>query len=110
MNRLEKKYPLKGFIDTHLHTAPDNRPRLLTDVEASRAARDEKMRGIVIKSHIEPTSGRALLAQKETNFKVFGGVSLNDGVGGYNVDAVKASASLRGKIVWLPTVPEVKWI
>jgi len=108
MNRLEKKYPLKGFIDTHLHTAPDNKPRLLTDVEAARKARYEKMRAIVIKSHIEPTSGRAFLAQKETNFRVFGGVCLNDSIGGYNPDAVRASASLGGKVVWLPTISRNK--
>ncbi len=108
MNRLEKKYPLKGFIDTHLHTAPDNKPRLLTDIEAARKARFEKMRAVVIKSHIEPTAGRAVLAQKQTNFKVFGGVSLNDSVGGYNTNAVRASASLGGKVVWLPTISRDK--
>lgn len=104
MNRLEKKYPLKGFIDTHLHTAPDSKPRLLTDTEAAREARYEKMRAIVIKSHIEPTSGRASIAQQETNFKVFGGITLNESVGGYNVHAVKVSASMGGKVVWFPTI------
>lgn len=104
MNRLEKKYPLKGFIDTHLHTSPDSKPRRFTDVEAARAARYEKMRAIVIKSHIEPTVGRAIIARQETNFKVMGGVCLNSSVGGYNVDAVKAAASMGGKIVWLPTI------
>jgi Family of unknown function (DUF6282) len=104
MNGLEKKYPLKGFMDTHLHTAPDSIPRKHTDFDAARKAQCEKMRAIVIKSHIEPTSGRALQAQKETNFKVFGGVTLNNSVGGYNVDAVQASATLGGKVVWLPTI------
>ena len=104
MNRLEKKYPLKGFIDTHLHTAPDSKPRLLSDVEAARKARLEKMRAVVIKSHTEPTSGRASIARQETNFKVFGGICLNRSVGGYNAEAVKAAAAMDGKIVWLPTI------
>lgn len=104
MNRLEKKYLLKGFIDTHIHTAPDIKPRLLTDTEAARAARYENMGAIVIKSHIESTAGRASIAQQETNFKVFGGITLNESVGGYNVHAVKASASMGGKSVWFPTI------
>ncbi len=104
MNRLEKKYPLKGFIDTHLHTAPDIKPRLLSDIEAAEAAQSEKMEAIVIKSHVEPTSGRAVIAQQQTGFKVFGGVCLNSSVGGLNLDAVKTAASMGGKVVWLPTI------
>ncbi|MCE5214679.1 MAG: DUF6282 family protein [Methanobacterium sp.] len=104
MNKLEKKYPLKGFMDTHLHTAPDIQPRLLTDLEAAEAALKEKMRAIVIKSHVEPTSGRAAITQQATGMKVFGGVCLNSNVGGLNVDAVKTAAALGGKIIWLPTI------
>ena len=107
MNRLEK-YPLKGFIDTHLHTAPDIKPRKLTAMEAARAASHEQMRAIVIKSHAEPTSSRAILAEQETGFKVFGGVCLNDSVGGLNCEAVKITVSQGGKIVWLPTVSRDK--
>lgn len=104
MNRLKGKYPLKGFVDTHLHTAPDIKPRKLTDTEAARAASREQMRAIVIKSHAEPTSSRAVLAEQATGFKVFGGVCLNNSVGGLNYEAVKTTVSLGGKIVWLPTV------
>jgi len=108
MNRLEKKYPLKGLVDTHLHTAPDTKPRLLSDVEAACAARKEKMAGIVIKSHAEPTSGRAIIASQEADFKVFGGVCLNQSVGGLNVEAVKTAARMGGKIVWFPTTSRDK--
>jgi hypothetical protein len=103
MNRLEKKYPLKGFMDTHLHTAPDNQPRLITDLEAAEAALKEKMRAIVLKSHVEPTSGRAAIAQIATGMKVLGGVCLNRSVGGLKVAAVKTAATQGGKIIWLPT-------
>lgn len=104
MNKSEKKYPLKGFIDTHLHTAPDIQPRLINDIEAAKTALNEKMGAVVIKSHVEPTSGRARLAQQATGCKVFGGVCLNSSVGGLNVDAVKTSAAMGGKVVWLPTI------
>lgn len=98
-----KKNPLKGFIDTHLHTAPDIKPRLLSDVEAARQAKQERMAGIVIKSHAEPTSGRAVLASKATGLKVWGGVCLNQSVGGLNTEAVKTAAEMGGKVVWFPT-------
>lgn len=112
MNRLKEKHslekksgkhPLKGFIDTHLHTAPDAKPRLLNDLEAAEAASQEKMGAIVIKSHLEPTSGRAAIARIQTGFDVFGGVCLNSSVGGLNLEAVKTAASMDGKVVWLPT-------
>ena len=95
---------IKGFIDTHIHTAPDVKPRLLNDVEAAISASIEGMQAIVIKSHLESTSGRAEIAKAVTGFKVFGGVCLNKSVGGLNGEAVKTAASLGGKFVWLPTV------
>lgn len=102
MNR--SRNSLEGFIDTHLHTAPDVKPRLLNDLEAAETASQEKMGAIVIKSHLEPTSGRAAIARIQTGFEVFGGVCLNSSVGGLNVDAVKTAASMGGKVVWLPTI------
>lgn len=99
-----KKYPLEGFIDTHLHTAPDVKPRLLNDIEAAEKATQEKMGAVIIKSHVEPTSGRAQIVRELTDFEVFGGVCLNSSVGGLNVEAVKTAASMGGKVVWLPTI------
>jgi hypothetical protein len=95
---------LEGFIDIHIHTAPDIKPRLLNDVEAAISASTEGMQAIVIKSHFEPTSGRAKIAEEVTGFKVFGGVCLNWSVGGLNLEAVKTAASMGGKFVWFPTV------
>ena len=77
---LEKNYPLEGFTDTHIHTSPDVKPRLITDIEAAMSAKEEKMNSIVIKSHHEPTSGRAIIASEVTDFPVYGGVVLNSSV------------------------------
>jgi hypothetical protein len=100
----KEPYPIEGFIDTHIHTSPDIKPRLLTDVEAAIDAKEERMNSIVIKSHYEPTSGRAIIASELTDFPVYGGVVLNNSVGGLNVDAVKSAARIGGKFVWFPTV------
>ena len=103
MNRLKEKYPIEGFIDTHLHTSPDVKPRILNDVQAAFMASKEKMGGIILKSHVESTAGRARLAEMLTGIKVIGGVTLNHSVGGLNPAAVEASALMGGKIVWFPT-------
>lgn len=101
---IDESYPLQGFIDTHIHTAPDIKPRILNDMEAARDAKREKMRAIVLKSHIEPTAGRAEIARSSSDFKVIGGVCLNSSMGGLNPEAVKTTAELGGKVVWFPTV------
>lgn len=94
---------LRGFIDTHIHTAPDVKPRLLNDLEAAEDAKLNGMGAIVLKSHLEPTAGRARIAETATGFRVLGGICLNRSVGGLNIDAVKTSASMGGRMVWLPT-------
>ena len=98
------KYPLQNFSDIHIHTAPDIKPRLQTDVEAALSAMESKMNCIVLKSHQEPTSGRAKITSDILGFQVYGGVVLNKSVGGLNPYAVKASAELGGKFVWFPTI------
>lgn len=103
-------HPLEGFIDTHIHTAPDIKPRLLSDVEAAVYAQKERMHGIVIKSHVESTVGRATLTSKVTGLPVWGGLTLNENIGGLNPQAVENMALMGGKIVWFPTIsaPQIK--
>lgn len=105
----EKSSPkdvLTGFIDTHIHTNPDFKARLLDDYEAALEAKEKGMKAIVLKSHVEPTAGRAYITHKLTGFQVFGGVTLNLSVGGLNPEAVRSSALMGGKVVWLPTIHE----
>jgi hypothetical protein len=95
---------LDGITDIHVHTAPDVRLRIQNDIEAAETAKDAHMAGIVIKSHNEPTSGRAKIASTITDFPVYGGVVLNQSVGGLNPLAVQTCADMGGKFVWFPTV------
>lgn len=95
---------LRGAIDTHIHTAPDVVDRHLGDVDAVRSARDAGMRAVVLKSHHTATGDRAQLAAAQVpGIDVFGGVTLDEAVGGLNPAAVEASARLGGTLVWLPT-------
>lgn len=96
---------LRDAIDTHVHSAPDVRPRKLTDREVAEQAADAGMRAVVLKSHVTSTADRAAVAEAAVDHRVrvFGGVVLNRAVGGLNPDAVAATLALDGRVVWLPT-------
>ncbi len=95
---------LTGMIDTHIHTAPDVRPRLLDDAEAARQAAAAGMQAIVIKSHVTLTADRAAIAQRlAPGIRVFGGLALNYAVGGLNIAAVEVALRMGARIVWMPT-------
>jgi hypothetical protein len=96
---------LHGLIDMHIHTAPDVRPRSLDDVDAARQAAEAGMRAIVLKSHVTCTADRASIAQKMVpEVSVFGGVTLNEAVGGLNPVAVEAALDLGARMIWMPTI------
>lgn len=96
---------LTGTIDLHLHTAPDVRPRKLDDFEAARQAAERGMRAIVLKSHVTLTADRAALVQQVVpGVRVFGGLVLNDPVGGLNPAAVEAALRLGAVEIWMPTL------
>ncbi|MEM3434038.1 MAG: DUF6282 family protein [Candidatus Methanomethyliaceae archaeon] len=95
---------LEGFIDMHIHTAPDVRERCCDDMEAARAAKREGLRAILIKSHVTSTADRAALAEKYVGgIRVFGGLVLNMQVGGLNPAAVEAALKMGAKEIWFPT-------
>ena len=104
ISKINNSISLKGFIDTHIHTSPDIKPRILNDLEVAHQAKKEGMDAIVIKCHVESTSGRALIAENSMNIDVFGGICLNKSVGGFNPDAVEVAAHMGGKFVWFPTI------
>jgi hypothetical protein len=98
---------LRGAIDIHVHSDPDNVPRSLDGLEAAKLARAKGMRGIVLKNHYDPTGGLAFLARKEApGLEVFGGIDLNLPVGGMNPAAVEHMTQVAGgwgRVVWMST-------
>ena len=98
---------LRGTIDIHVHSDPDNVPRSIDGLEAAALARSKGMRGIVLKNHYDPTAGLAYLARKQTpGLEVFGGIDLNLTVGGMNPAAVQHLTEVAGgwgRIVWMST-------
>ncbi len=95
---------LRGAIDTHVHSAPDVIPRKLDDLELVEQARHVGMRALVLKNHCCSTCARAfLLNRMQGDVAVFGGVVLNDTIGGFNWRAVETALKMGGEIVWMPT-------
>lgn len=96
---------LRDTVDIHVHTTPDYTPRLMDDIEVATEAHAKGMRALVLKGHVCHTADRAFLAHKVVpGIQLFGGVVLNDPVGGLNPAAVDASIRMGGKVVWMPTM------
>lgn len=97
--------PVPGFIDVHIHTAPDIRPRRFTDREQALLARREGASGIVLKNHQTSTVARAAQAGVDLpGLRVMGGLVLNRSAGGLDPEAVAAACAGGARIIWLPTL------
>ena len=98
---------LRGAIDIHVHSDPDNVPRSIDGLEVAKLALSKGMRGIVLKNHYDPTAGLAYLARKAApGLDVFGGIDLNLPVGGMNPIAVEHLTQVAGgwgRFVWMST-------
>jgi hypothetical protein len=95
---------LEGFLDLHLHLAPDTVKRACDDIEFARDALRIGYRGFVLKDHFAPTAGRAYdLRRLFPNLGIFGGIALNHSVGGLNPDAVESAIKAGAKEIWMPT-------
>jgi hypothetical protein len=99
--------PIKGLIDFHTHAAPDIFGRSLDDDELATLAATRQMEAVVFKNHVTHTADRAYLVRKHVpGIKVFGGITLNQAVGGLNPQAVEWMWRMQGgfgRVVWFPT-------
>ena len=96
---------VRGAYDMHVHSGPDVMPRKFDDEVLAQHAMDAGMQGFVLKSHYVGTADRAaLLRRMFPGLQVFGGLALNNSVGGLNPVAVDIAGRLGTRVVWLPTV------
>jgi hypothetical protein len=96
---------LEGTIDLHVHTAPDVWPRRLDDLALAREAAAAGMQALLLKSHHTLTADRAAIVDGLVkDIRVFGGLALNDFVGGLNPAAVEAALALGARQIWMPTI------
>jgi len=96
---------MQGAVDMHIHSAPSLFPRLVDHVEATEGAKSMGMKAVVLKEHHGYTSDRIYFVRKlVSGIEVYGGVVLNNAVGGINPFAVEAAIDLGARIVWFPTL------
>lgn len=95
---------LHGAIDLHVHSAPDVVPRRFDDIELAREAARAGFGGLLLKNHKVPTMDRAYLVRRIVpEIAVYGGIALNESVGGFNIAAVRTALALGARVVWMPT-------
>jgi len=95
---------LEGAVDLHVHSAPDVDLRRFDDIELAREAARAGMGAILIKCHQNSTVERAFLVSKIVpEIQIFGGLVLNETVGGLNPAAVRVALALGAKQIWMPT-------
>src|SRR5919204_1022400 len=109
-----KVSPAAGVIDMHVHSHPDVFGRSMDDLDVAQLAKARGMRGLVLKNHISETASRAALVMHAVpGIEVWGGIVLNNAVGGINPNAVEWMHRVygsRGKVVWLPTFESDKHV
>ena len=100
---------LKGAIDIHIHVGPEaSKVRKFNEYELARDILENGAYGAVIKTHSFETASRAALVnQQMPGVHFMGGLVMSYEVGGLNAQAVRAVASLGGKVIWLPTLDSV---
>ena len=96
---------VRGAYDMHIHSEPDVLPRKFNDIVLAEHAIEAGMAGVVLKSHYICTADRAsLINQMFPEIRAFGGLVLNNSMGGMNPLAVEVAGRLGNKVVWMPTV------
>ncbi|MEU0506521.1 DUF6282 family protein [Nocardia sp. NPDC005998] len=98
---------LDGACDLHVHPGPSPFPRRIGIKEAAEQAHAAGFRAILVKSHhhsMLPDIESAELSSGPLPIPVFGGVALNNYVGGVNPTAVELAINRGGRIVWFPTI------
>jgi hypothetical protein len=95
---------LQGMYDLHVHPAPSIQKRTCTALEAIRAASEEKMAGLLFKDHVYNTvSMAATLNELRYSAKAYGGIMLNEAVGGLSPGVVEAALAMGTKLIEFPT-------
>jgi len=95
---------LEGAVDLHVHSALDVDQRRFNDIELATEAARSQMAAILIKSHQNSTVERAWLVSRFVpGIRIFGGLVLNETVGGLNPAAVRLAVSMGARQVWMPT-------
>jgi len=98
---------LHGAIDLHVHCYPDlgfGVRRAAEDWTTAESARNMGMRGLVLKSHLWPTTNTAYhLRHAISGIDIYGSITMNISAGGISPWAAEAAIQQGAKAIFLPT-------
>lgn len=100
-----------GWIDLHVHASPSVMPREVDGAEMYKQAVAADYSAYLIKDHYFPTMMSAENLSRHMDdgkCRVFGGLALNNSVGGLNLKAVDAACAMGAKIIYMPTVSALR--
>jgi len=96
---------LRDVIDLHIHPGPDRLARVADAIEITQLAKNAGMRALLFKSHEFMNAELTNLVERVVpGIRVFGGVVLDNPVGGINPRVVDITIGHGGKCVWMPTI------
>lgn len=96
---------IRRAIDIHMHIGPEAIPRKYT-VDELIKNETGNIGGFVLKNHFYPTQPFINATKQNPTLNLFGGIVLNNAIGGLNPEAIRASCLITDKpiMVWLPTI------
>lgn len=96
---------IQRAVDVHVHIGPEIIPRKYTAGSLNDSERG-KIAGMVLKNHFYSTMPFIQEVEQLPDLQLFGGLVLNNAVGGLNAEAIYATSLLskRSFMVWLPTI------
>lgn len=96
---------IKQAIDIHVHIGPEIIPRKFTVPDLVKSEQG-KIAGMVLKNHFYPTSSFIAEVKRIDNLKLFGGIVLNNSVGGLNPEIIYANQLISDLpfMLWFPTI------
>jgi len=106
---------MEGAIDIHIHPGPDAwATRPFDDIDIAIEACKWGMGAVVYKSHSYPSARSGVLVNKVVEqwakehgkkpTKVISGTVLNYNAGGLNPEIVRSTATIGGKVIWMPNL------
>ncbi len=95
---------LEGVVDMHCHAGPCIYGKDFDEIETARMMRNAGYRGVLFKQHLLGANRIPLVRRAVPGIQVFGGIALNQYVGGLNPLAVASCIIFGGKEVKFPNI------
>ncbi len=95
---------LKGVIDLHCHAGPCVYGKDFDEIELAQMMRYAGYRGVLFKQHLLGANRSSFVRRAVPGIEIFGGVTLNQYVGGINPLAVASCIAFGGKEVKFPNI------